>query len=322
MFKRYVPLLALLVLFAPRPAYAFLGIGDTGDGVLAAIYSQNVQQASSLATQVQQLRSMLANARETLSIARNVYAGVEMLKHGDAMQFLQMARREFQVVDVGMDALNLYNDVERNGLHGGYFDPRSLANQILSFKKRITGSDPRTAPQPGTFETMYSAQDALGLSKQLQSLTTSLAWRARAGDEHMPPELIRPPAASATQGLIVYDAARSDATLAAVYADQRTRNMLAAQIATENYALSLGATPGQAQVLAARTTALTAQQLASLNDTANEELLLHRLEYAKNATTAQVQRNEQDAFWQGMAGALDKGFAPSSVPTSPDLSGR
>jgi hypothetical protein len=150
-------------------------------------------------------------------------------------------------------------------------------------------------------------------------MTSSLVWQARAGDANMPPELIRPPPASATQGLIAYDAAHSDATLAALYADQRSRNRLAAQIATENYAMSQGASPGQAQVIAARVTALTAQQLATLNDTASEQLLLQRLQYTKDATAAQVQRNEQDVFWQGINSGVAQSFTPIPTPAQPHL---
>jgi hypothetical protein len=150
MFKRAAVAFSLLVLLlAPNRARAFWGIADTSDGILSGILAENVEEVAQVTETVAQLKQMLQNAREAVSIARDAYAGLDAIRHGDVGQYLQQARSEFERATGVSDAMDLYTDVQRNGMHGGYFDPNSLAHRILSFKARITAQTSPTSGQPG-----------------------------------------------------------------------------------------------------------------------------------------------------------------------------
>ncbi len=118
--KRTLAILLAFTLVAPTNAYAIFGVGDTGDGILAAILQQNITQTLQGTSQYAEILSMLTVARQEYETIRNVYALGDDIVNMNPAEVLRRSERQFMASNpVVFQARALAQDLATHGISGG-----------------------------------------------------------------------------------------------------------------------------------------------------------------------------------------------------------
>jgi hypothetical protein len=291
-----------------------------GDAIQIDILRENIQQTIQMTTQLEQLRQMLSSAQQTLSFTRSVYAGIQDLQHFDGGQFLDQSKAYFLQQNPPLGEAKYFGeDVVQHGPRG-YFNAAPVNRAIERadvFGEGRSGGSPSRPPQ-------YDVNAALGFGSDFDRLVAARARAARsAGTPDLAPFGTPPPPPSATEGLIDYQMMRSDPQLAAALSQARANSQVVATTAMEAYLKSLGASPGQAELLSARATSLTAAQVAQLNDTQARALALREHEYAERASAQAAAGAEHEALWRDINDHVARDFNHERrLPAAPSLADR
>lgn len=294
--KRLNRLALLTAIFIATPARASM-FGEE-NGTLLGILAQNVSQGLQLSEQLTQLRTMVSNARENYEFARTVYAGIDQLKNFDPDAFLEQGRVYFLNTALVSDTTGFVHDVTTHGLAGGTFNLAAIRHRVdiyLDAARRAQAQTDQKRP--------YDVTAALGVSAEAEIAVRSPEYRRKL--------LADPPPSTATEGLIEYEAARSDPRLLALLMHMRAESEETSEKAFQLYMRSLHASPGEAQQINAVSASLATAELARLNNKGAKSLAIEQLRAAQQATDAAHQRAEVDAAWTQIA----QGFAtPNAIP--------
>lgn len=297
-------LLVLAVLLYATPSAATAA----GDAILAKMAVEQVRQGLQFSQQLAQLRSALDTARQQYQLARQIYAGVEELRTFDADRFLREAATSFlQAEPLIRDSTGFAHDVAAQGLKGGYFDPTALKHQI-----DLYGDNARRQQANPKGDRPYDATESLGLSEEINRAVRSAEFRRA---------LTSPAPSTATDGLLAYDAARSDPRLLALLMHMRAESAETNSLAVDLYRRSLTASPGQAAQIQSQAAALTARELSRLTDAQAKALVQQQLAHAQQAAEAAQHRADTDALWNQISTQLSSP-PPHAEPQMPSLTDR
>ena len=293
----------MLVVLAPENAFAFLGVADTGDGILSGILAENVKQTADSLKQLQQLRQVIATTRENYDFLRSTYALASDVLSTNPDKFLKESMTAFVSSEPAFSqASSLANDISRQGLRGGHPNWWAIQRRIDIFREDhdadACGCDTSGRPsaanatnihcayvceaalargypllkcsgdQCSTIPTPYNDDAAQRLSAGIDNSLTDPAKR----DEI----LSAPPVASSSSAVVFNELISRDQSVASDLLRERALAAKASGYASDNWQKSQRSSvnAGSADVLTAQNTSLAAEQLAAMRDYQARQLAL------------------------------------------------
>ena len=296
MFASFFRVAAFLSLLVAPLAQAQLAVTDPlANGIQIKTLLENVAQTTALTQQLEQLRQTVSSAQQTLDIARDVYAGIGEFQNFNADDFLGEGKAYFQskVSEVG----SLGQTLLGTGGDGSRFSA-NVIQRIDAYRDEHRRRE--TVAEFGT--AVYDSHAALTLSREVEAAVSNPAMQKRL--------MASPAPATATEGLFQSDLSRVDPQLLGLYAYRRARSESSEEAALKVLAESMSPTTsvGKAQQLTAKSSAISATELARLNDTQTKTLTLQELERQERAQSEANTRRETDAVWGQLGQSVEKSF--------------
>jgi hypothetical protein len=299
--RSFHQVVAVLLVFAVAtyPTAAHASLFGEENGPLTVLVAQGVAELSQAADSFKAVTETLDNAKEYLQIARDVYAGINEFTNFDPEAFLQDQAQYFLAqVPIAGEVSSFVSDVSGNGLNGGHFNANDLYGKFDAYRDAYRRRQAQQAV--GANLTPFDSKTALSISGDAERALSNPSTRQQLAG--------RPDIASASEGLFSADAARVDPKLLSLYMQRRAAAKEAEYQAFKLYSESLGASPGKAQQLAAMATAMTAQEIARIDDKLAQSVSLQQLDRQEAAIGKATERREADFLWNDVQGAAEETF--------------